>query len=418
MAVWKTPPPSGLPAISGLTMATTRCGVRYRGRDDLVLFAFPQDSTICGLFTQNAVKGEPVLWSQARARHKTAYQKGAPRGARGLLVVAGNANVQTGAAGKKACQSWAKATAEALGCSPQEVWLSATGVIGEVPPAGKVERGVVSAAKNLRARGWTKAAQAILTTDTVPKAAGCAVSLGNGKNNQVQLAAIAKGSGMIAPNMATMLCFAFTDAKLSASVARQCLKEASVAFAQVDVDGYPSTSDMVTLVATNRRGVKIDSFTDPRLKSFRKELCVMFEQLALSLVADGEGAQKVVELKVTGAKDATEAERVVRALAAAPLVRTALTGADPNWGRIVQTAGAVARKINPARLSVRIGSVQISKNGAPYGGVANEKRAKAIMRGKNFSLTLDLGKANGKTARRFVCDLTERYIEINGSYRS
>ena len=411
MAVWKTPPPSALPAIDGLSMATTRCGVRYRARDDLVLFALPQDSTICGLFTRNAVKGEPVIWSQARPRN------GAARG-RGLLVVAGNANVQTGAKGKKACRSWAQAAAHGLGCSADEVWLSATGVIGMVPPTGRVERGVKSAAQNLKPRDWTRAAKAILTTDTVPKAVGRKVSVGSGKNNTVHIAAIAKGSGMIAPDMATMLCFAFTDAKLAPSVARQCLREAGAIFSQVDVDTYPSTSDMVTLAATGRRGAEIKSFTDPRLKHFRKALCEVFEQLALSLVADGEGAKRVIELKVTGAASTPQAERIVRALAAAPLVRTAFTGADPNWGRIVQTAGAVAPNLNPACLSVRIGSVLVSKNGAPYGGATNERRAKAIMRGKRYMLTLDLGKPRGATARRFVCDLTEGYIEINGSYRS
>ena len=415
MAVWKTPPPSALPAIDGLTMATTRCGVRYRGRDDLVLFALSQDSTICGLFTRNAVKGEPVIWSATHTRNGRAH-------GRGLLVVAGNANVQTGAEGKKACHSWARAVAAGLGCSADEVWLSATGVIGMAPPAGKVERGVESAVKNLKPRDWTRAAKAILTTDTVPKAAGCTVRLGSGKtsgqNTTVRIAAIAKGSGMIAPDMATMLCFAFTDAKLAPSVLRQCLREAGAIFSQVDVDTYPSTSDMVTLAATGKCGAEIKSFTDPRLKNFRKALCDIFEQLALSLVADGEGARRVIELRVTGAASAQQAERIVRALAAAPLVRTAFTGADPNWGRIVQTAGAVAPSLNAARLSVRIGSVWVSKSGAPYGGASNERRAKAIMRGKSYSVTLDLGKSRGATARRFVCDLTEGYIEINGSYRS
>ena len=423
MPALKTPPPTALPAIDGLSMATTKCQLRYKNRYDLTLFALHHHTTLSALLTQNAVKGEPILWNQTLRKNNRHL-------ARALLVVAGNANVQTGTQGRQACASWAQTTAQALGCKKHEVWLAATGVIGITPPRGKVERGVREAAENLKSTsgkstsgksGWSKAARSILTTDTVTKTVGRKIRLD--KNNNVNLAVIAKGSGMIAPNMATMLCFAFTDAKLAPAVVRQCLREAATPFSEIDVDGYPSTSDMITLAATQQRGPVFRSFSDKGLVPFRKALCSAFEEIALAVVADGEGAQRVVELRVVGAKNKQQAERVVRALALAPLVRTALAGADPNWGRITQTAGAVDSSLVPSKLSVHIGTVPVCKHGTPYGGAKNEARAKAVMRGKQFSITLDLGtksnaSARSASARRFVCDLTKRYVEINASYRT
>ena len=416
MAVCRTPPASRLPAVPGVRMATGRAGLRYRGRDDLVLFALEEGAKIAGVFTRSALPGEPVLWNR-RLQGPPAPAGGR---ARAILATAGNANVHCGPAGAKACRSWAGATARALGCRPEEVWLAATGVIGEPPPSGKVERRLPALAGSLRPRGWSDAARAIQTTDTVEKALGARVRIGGG---EVRLAAIAKGSGMIAPDMATTLCFAFTDAKLSPALLRRLLREASAPFNRITVDGHPSTSDMALLAATGKAShPAVSSLRDPALAAFRKALGGVFRELALAVVGDGEGARRVVELRAEGAASDALAEKVVRALAASPLVRTAFAGADPNWGRVIAVLGAVLPPpgkpgaVRAQEVTILLDGVPVCRGGGPVGGDW-ERRARSIMRRDRYALTVRLGKGAGRAAL-FTCDLTEGYVAINGSYRN
>lgn len=389
-------------------MAAGEAGVRYEGRDDVALFALDAGSSIGGIFTRNRVPGEPVLWDRGLAK--------VGRG-RAILVVSGNANVHCGSGGARVARSWAVASAKALGCRSDEVWLSATGVIGEVPPRGRVERVLPSLVGGLQDRAWLSVSRAIHTTDTVDKAMGCQTTIGDTK---VRLAIVAKGSGMIAPDMATMLCFVFTDAKLSAPLLRSLLREAAAPFGRISVDGYPSTSDMVLFAATGAVAhAPVRRMSDPALALFRRALRGAMYDIALSVVGDGEGASKVIELRVVGAPSDVFAERIVRALASSPLVRTAFTGADPNWGRIIQVTGALlprAPRILPEQISVSFDGLLVVRGGRAVSKEA-ERRAHRVMQQSQYSVTVDLN-AGGSHARLFTCDLTKEYIEINASYRS
>lgn len=412
MAVCKTPPPARLPHIRGLKMATAPAGIRYSDRDDLTLFALDKGANIGGIFTRNQIPGEPVIWNRELAKH------GAVNGnARGILVIAGNANVHCGAEGAAASRRWAEAAAKQLGCRAEEIWLAATGVIGETPPRGRVERALPKLTRNLQNKNWRAVSRAIWTTDTVEKAAGRQTSIGDAK---VALAVVAKGSGMIAPDMATMLCFAFTDAALPPPLLRALLREAAAPFGHISVDGYPSTSDMVLFAATGATAhAPVRKISDKALVLFRRALREAMYDVALSVVGDGEGASAVVELRVTGAPTDAAAERIVRGLAASPLVRTAFAGRDPNWGRLLQVAGALlprTPRIVPEQISVFFDGLIVVRGGGVVSREA-ERRAARLMRQEQYSVTVDLD-AGKSHARLFTCDLTKDYVDINASYRS
>jgi len=396
-----------LPAIAGVETATAAAGVRYQGRTDVLLARFPAGTQVAGVFTRNTMPGAPVDWCR---RHV-----GTGR-ARALVVNSGNANVFTGRDGMLAVEGTAKAVAEALGCRPAEVMLASTGVIGEKLPFERIAAVVGATAAKLRPADWPAAADAIRTTDTFPKGAGAVAEI---DGRPVAIAGIAKGSGMIAPDMATMLSFVFTDAALPAPVLQALLaRGVDRSFNCITVDSDTSTSDTVLLFATGAAdaGKGIEKAGDPRLKDFRAKLDAVLLDLALQVVRDGEGAQKLIEVRVAGAVSARSARRIGLAIANSPLVKTAIAGEDANWGRIVMALGKAGEKADRDRLGIRIGGVQVAEAGhaaADY----REERIGPHMKGREILIEVDIGLGRGK-ASVWTCDLTHGYISINADYRS
>ncbi len=390
-----------LPAIAGLRLATTAAGIRYQGRTDMLLAELAAGSTVAGVFTRNLCPGAPVSWDREIL----------PAGrARGLVVNAGNANVFTGLAGLSAVEETARAAAACLGGSPREIFLASTGVIGEVLPAHKLVAALPGLQAGLREDGFAAAARAIMTTDTFPKGATRTARLGV---RTVRINGIAKGSGMVAPDMATMLCFLFTDAALPAAILQPMLSAGvEASFNRITIDSDTSTSDTVLLFATGAAGNEAGADTG----EFRRALHEVLLDLALLVVRDGEGAQKFITITVEGAVSDASAKRIGLAIANSPLVKTAIAGEDANWGRIVMAVGKAGEPADRDRLSIAIGGVWMARQG----GVApdyDEAPVVAHMRGREIDIIVDLGLGEGR-ARVWTCDLTHGYIDINGSYRS
>ena len=363
-------------------------------------------SAIAGVFTRSLTAGAPVVW----CRECLAGGK-----VRGIVVNSGNSNTFTGRAGKEVVEVTASTAARLLGCEPKQVFISSTGVIGEPPPADKIVAALPRIVPLLSADGWEPAARAILTTDTFPKGA-TAMAVIDGV--EVRLSGFAKGSGMIAPDMATMLAYIFTDAALP-SVALQPLLAASAdrSFNCITVDGDTSTSDTVLLCATGQaRHGPVASPIDPRLADFRRALDRVMMDLAQQIVRDGEGAEKFVTIEVTGAATERAARRIGLTIGNSPLVKTALSAGDPNWGRIVMAVGKAGEEVDPDRLSISIGGIQITAGGGPVPGY-HETPVADHMRGRDIEIAVDVGVGPGK-ATVWTCDLTHRYIDINASYRS
>jgi glutamate N-acetyltransferase/amino-acid N-acetyltransferase len=394
-----------LPPIAGVRLAVGAAGVRYQGRTDLLLAEFAPGTAVAGVFTRSLTAAAPVGWSRRAA--------GGGR-ARALVVNSGNANAFTGRAGDKAVAATAKAAAALVGGPPGQVMVASTGVIGEPLPAERI----VAALPALRARAgadWPAAARAIMTTDTFPKMATRTVRLGG---RAVTLNGIAKGAGMIAPDMATMLAFLFTDAALPAPVLRPLLKEAVAgSFNCITVDGDTSTNDTVLLFATGAAGNKAPrSAADPALKAFRKALNEVALELAQMIVRDGEGATKFVAVTVSGAASDAAARRIALAVANSPLVKTAIAGEDANWGRIVMAVGKAGEKASRDRLRIAIGGVPVAVRGGAVPGY-DEAPVAAHMKGREIAIAVDVGVGRGK-ATVWTCDLTHDYIAINADYRS
>ena len=330
--------------------------------------------------------------------------------ARGLVVNAGNANVFNGIAGRRAVEATAAAAAKTLGTAQQQIFLASTGVIGEPMPAQKIVAVLDSLRDNLAEDRFPRAAAAIMTTDTFPKAATRTARLGGA---EIRVTGIAKGSGMIAPDMATMLCFVFTDAALPAA-ALQPLLTAGVdsSFNCTTVDADTSTSDTVLLFATGQAG----NPPDAPLSAFTAALNAVLLDLALMVVRDGEGAQKFVRIDVSGAGNDASARRVALAVANSPLVKTAIAGEDANWGRIVMAVGRAGEPADRDRLSIAIGGTWMARAGTVVDGY-DEVPVVAHMRGQEIAIAIDLGLGTGRSTA-WTCDLTHGYIDINGSYRS
>ena len=401
--------PAGFPVlapIAGVRLAAFAAGIRYTGRDDLMLAELAPGSAIAGVFTRSLTAGAPVLWCRDCL----------PGGkVRGIVVNSGNSNVFTGRAGKELVQKTAATAAGLLGCDPRQIFISSTGVIGEPPPADKIIGALPQIVPRLTTDGWETAARAILTTDTFPKGA-TATAMIDGVD--VRLSGFAKGSGMIAPDMATMLVYIFTDAALPAAVL-QPLLTASVdrSFNCMTVDGDTSTSDTVLLCATQHAAHRaVTSAGDQRLRSFRRALDAVTVSLAQQVARDGEGAQKFVTIEVTGAATFRAARRIGLTIGNSPLVKTALSAGDPNWGRIVMAVGRAGEKIDPDRLAISIGGLPILANGGPVPGY-DEAPVAEHMKGHEITITVDVGVGRGK-ATVWTCDLTHGYIDINASYRS
>jgi glutamate N-acetyltransferase/amino-acid N-acetyltransferase len=395
-----------LPPIAGVRLAAYPCGIRYAGRDDLMLAELAPDSAIAGVLTRSLTAGAPVVWCRDCL----------PGGkVRGIVVNSGNSNVFTGRAGKEIVETTAAATARLLGCDPKEVFISSTGVIGEPPPAEKIIAALPQLTPRLSASGWEPAARAILTTDTFPKGATATATIdGVG----VRLNGFAKGSGMIAPDMATMLAYVFTDAALPPAVLQPLLSaSADRSFNSITVDGDTSTSDTVLLCATQQASHRpVASPADRRLGDFRRALDAVMTDLAQQVVRDGEGAQKFVTIEVTGAATARAARRIGLAIGNSPLVKTALSAGDANWGRIVMAVGKAGERADRDRLSISVGGIRIASEGGP---VPNYDEAPVAdhMKGREVTIAVDLGIGRGK-ATVWTCDLTHGYIDINASYRS
>jgi glutamate N-acetyltransferase / amino-acid N-acetyltransferase len=398
--------PAAFPSISpvaGLTLHSAYAAVRYKpGRDDLLLARFADATTMAGVYTLSGTASPAVRWCQ---------QAGLGGTARALLVVAGNSVAGTGAYGVAACAALAQAVASRIGCLPHEVQFSATGVIGEPMP---VER-VIAGLERLRDVGFEAAARTILTTDTFAKGATRTATI---DGTPITLSGFVKGSGMVMPNMATMLGYMFTDATLPASVLQHCLANACArSFNCITVDGDTSTSDTVQLFATGQamHGA-IASADDPRLADFRCALDALCLDLATQVVKDGEGAQKFITINVGGAQDFESARRIGLVIGNSPLVKTAIAGADANWGRIVMAVGKSGEPINPDALDVRFGGVTICRHGMRVDGY-DEAPVTAHLQGQNIIIDVDVGVGTG-AATVYTCDLTHGYISINGDYRS
>ncbi|HUC72099.1 MAG TPA: bifunctional glutamate N-acetyltransferase/amino-acid acetyltransferase ArgJ [Stellaceae bacterium] len=401
--------PAGFPVLSplpGVRLAAYAAGIRYTGRDDLMLAELAPGSTVAGVFTRSLTAGAPVLWCRECL----------PGGEiRGIVVNSGNANVFTGRAGREAVAATAAAAARLLGCGPHQVFVASTGVIGEKLPAEKIVAALPHAAAHLSPTGWEGAARAIMTTDTFPKGAAATAEI---DGVAVHLNGFAKGSGMIAPDMATMLAYVFTDAALPAAVLQPLLAEAADgSFNSITVDGDTSTSDTLLLCATGQaRHRPVTNAADPRLAGFRKALEGVTVDLAQQVVRDGEGAQKFVTIEVTGAESAPAARRIGLTIGNSPLVKTALAAGDANWGRIAMAVGRAGEKADRDRLSISVGGTAIVTRGEPVAGY-DEAPVARHMAGREILIAVDLGIGSGR-ATVWTCDLTHGYIDINGSYRS
>jgi len=392
--------------IAGVRLAAYAAGIRYTGRNDMMVAELAPGTTIAGVFTRSLTAGPPVLWCQASLPGGTA---------RAIVVNSGNANVFTGRSGQEAVLATASAAAKLFRCGPKEVFISSTGVIGEPPPAQKIVDALPKIAPSLAAEAWEPAARAIMTTDTFPKGATATATI---DGTSVRLNGFAKGSGMIGPDMATMLAYVFTDAALPAAVLQPLLAAAAVrSFNSITVDGDTSTSDTVLLCATGQaRHAAVTSPGDRRLGDFRRALDRVMIDLAQQIVRDGEGAEKFVTIEVSGAASARAARRVGLAIGNSPLVKTAISAGDANWGRIVMAVGKAGEKADRDRLSIAIGGTQIASQGGPVPGY-DEAPVAAHMSGRDIRIGVDLGIGRGR-ATVWTCDLTHGYVDINGSYRS
>jgi glutamate N-acetyltransferase / amino-acid N-acetyltransferase len=396
-----------LPPIAGVRIASGRAGIRYKDRTDIFWAALAPGTQVAGLFTKSKTSSAPVDWCRQNAKAGSA---------RALVVNSGNANAFTGKAGLEAARAVAQSAAGIVGCKAQEVFLASTGVIGEPLDAEKIIRVLGSIAHEAAATGWRAAAEAIMTTDTFPK---LATAIARIDGRRVTINGMAKGSGMIAPDMATMLAFVFTDASLSSGVLRDLLEAgARQSFNAITVDSDTSTSDTLLMFATGKgaQHPSIPKASDRRLDDFRMKLNQVLLDLALQVVRDGEGAQRLIRVDVGGAANDESAKRVALAIANSPLVKTAVAGGDANWGRVVMAVGKAGEPADRDRLRIAFGKHVVAEKGARSPGY-NERLASNAVAGREVEISVDLGIGKG-AARVWTCDLTEGYIRINASYRS
>ncbi len=395
-----------MPAVDGVRLATAAAGIRYAGRTDVLLALFEPGATAAGVFTRSKCPSAPVEW--CRSHMRTAKT-------RALVVNSGNANAFTGKSGRDACKFTAQIAASAIGCNPGDVFLASTGVIGEPLKAQAFDGVMEGLVARAQAGDFLAAARAIMTTDTFPKVATASAKIGK---NKVTINGIAKGAGMIAPDMATMLSFIFTDAAISTAALQTILREGVVdTFNAVTIDGDTSTSDTLMIFATGKANVpRIARATDPRLKDFKKALHQVLANLSEQVARDGEGARKLVEIVVEGAVSKASARRIAMSIANSPLVKTAIAGEDANWGRVVMAVGKAGEPADRDKLSIWFGGIRVAHKGARDPGY-DEASVSAAMKKPEISLKVGLGLGKGRD-RVLTCDLTKEYIAINGDYRS
>ena len=395
-----------LPPIAGVRLATAEAGIKYKNRTDVLLMAFDAGTTAAGVLTRSKCSSAAVDWCRANLPSGTA---------RGLVVNSGNANAFTGARGKQSVALTTDFAAKALGCSPSEIFLASTGVIGEPLAAEKFAGVLDAAATRMAETPWIEPAKAIMTTDTFPKLSGAVLDI---DGVEVKINGIAKGSGMIAPDMATMLSFVVTDMPISAPVLQALLaRHVSTSFNAITVDSDTSTSDTLLAFATGKAAVEaIESLDDPRAEIFGEALRDVLLDLAIQVVRDGEGATKQVSVHVEGATSDASAFRIAKSIADSPLVKTAIAGEDANWGRVVMAVGKAGEPADRDKLAIRFGELLVAKDGERATGY-DEAATSAYMKGEELELTVSLGLGEGR-ATVYTCDLTHGYITINGDYRS
>ena len=398
-----------LPEIAGVRFATAEAGIRYKGRTDVLLAVMDKGTQAAGVFTRSKCPSAPVDWCRAKLKGGKA---------RALVVNSGNANAFTGRNGREAVKLTASLAAKATGAPASEIFLASTGVIGEPLDATKFGGVLDDLVAKAKPDAMLEAAKAIMTTDTFPKVATAQAELGG---IEVTVNGIAKGAGMIAPDMGTMLCFLFTDAPIGASALQSMLaRAADSSMNAMTVDGVTSTSDTLMIFATGgaagRGAPVIANPADAKLRSFKTALNTVLENLAKQVARDGEGARKFVEVNVTGAVSARSARRVARAIAESPLVKTAIAGEDANWGRVVMAVGKAGEPADRDRLSIAFNGIRVARKGE-RDPAYDEARVSAKMKEQDITIDVDLGLGKGRS-RMWTCDLTKAYVEINGDYRS
>lgn len=394
--------------VRGLKIATVNCGIKYKNRDDLLLVTFENPANVAGVFTQSSMPAAPVVWCKKNIESGVA---------KALVVNAGNANAFTGKEGEEAVLKTAAKVAKELGCKPEEVFISSTGVIGETLKVDLITHAIPEMVKNARLNpgSWDDASRAIMTTDTKPKMIEKSCKIGD---KEISLIGFAKGSGMIAPNMATMLGYIFTDANISSTTLQKLLKEATEqSFNSITVDSDQSTNDTVLLFATKTAGNhEITDSNAAEISDFKTTLHELSLGLAKMIVVDGEGAKKLIEIEVEGARTAAQAKEVAFSIANSPLVKTAIAGSDPNWGRIVMAVGKSCSEASPEKIIVKIGDHPLTRYGAKHPDYV-EKLVHEYLKNHEVKISVNLG-IGAESAIVWTCDLNEEYIKINKDYRS
>jgi glutamate N-acetyltransferase / amino-acid N-acetyltransferase len=398
-----------LGTVEGLRMETAQAGIKYKNRTDVLIMVFDRPAAVAGVFTRSKCPSAPV----------DHCRKSLPHGyARAVVVNSGNANAFTGKKGVETTTLTAASAAAAVGCKNEEVYLASTGVIGEPLDAGRFSGLLGDMVKSARGDFWIEAAKAIMTTDTYPKVSTAKAKIGE---TEVVINGIAKGAGMIAPDMATMLSFIVTDAAIAPNVLQSLLgKAVGPTFNSVTVDSDTSTSDTLVLFATGaaeKRGAPaINDLGDARLGQFKRALGKVMKDLALQVVRDGEGARKMIEVNVTGAKSARSAKKIALSIANSPLVKTAVAGEDANWGRVVMAVGKAGEPADRDLLSIWFGKNRLAHEGERDPNYS-EAQTSAYMKQDHIVIRAELGIGRGK-ATVYTCDLTKEYVAINGDYRS
>jgi len=396
-----------MPTINGVRFAAIEAGIRYKDRKDLMLAILEPGTSVAGVTTKSKTCAAPVLWCREQLRHGKA---------RALVVNSGNANAFTGIKGADAVSMTADAAAAAVGCAPTEVYIASTGVIGEPMDAAGFTHRLADLAKAAAPENWEDATRAIMTTDTYPKLAKTTVEIAG---QTISIGGFAKGSGMIAPDMATMLSFIFTDARIDQALLQTITKNlVDTTFNSITVDSDTSTSDTVLIFATGKSAPET-TITDPAsatAKAFSDALHAVMLELAQMIVKDGEGLSKFVTIKVTGAEHYKAAHRIAMALANSPILKAAIGGEDPNWGRVVMAVGKAGEEANRDKLKIHFGPHLVAEEGERAPSYREEICAE-YMKNREIDITVDVGISDGH-ATVWTCDLTHDYITINADYRS
>lgn len=397
-----------MPALNSVRMATAKAGIKYQGRTDLLFMVFDEPANVAGVFTRSKCPSAPVDHCRKALSHGKA---------RGVVVNSGNANAFTGKKGVVTTDQTAKAAANALHAHENEIFLASTGVIGEPMDASRFTGLLPQMAIDALPDNWLEAAKAIMTTDTFPKLATRSIQFGE---QTIVINGIAKGAGMIAPDMATMLSFVVTDAPIESHILQELLSDkVQATFNSITVDSDTSTSDSLLLFATGKAKGSTKALSDKndvRYQQFAQALYEVLHELSLQVVTDGEGAHHLIEVKVEGATNDNAAKIIARSIANSPLVKTAVAGEDANWGRVVMAVGKAGVEADRDKLSIWFGPHRLAVGGERDSNY-NEEEASRYMKGQHIVIKVDIGLGNG-SATIWSCDLTKEYVEINGDYRS